>query len=360
MSTQINPVNSPRLPAEVPADAAGVEAQGPPPEAVLTQMAFGALLTQALYVAARLGIADLLAGGPRAVAELAAETETHERSLYRVLRSLAGAGVFAEVAPKTFGLTPLAEPLRADAPGSVRNGIIFMGEPWHFNVWSNMIHSVRTGEPAWGHAHGPEVFEYFAANPAHAEIFNSAMTDMSVVTAPVVVEAYDFSGFRRLADIAGGHGYLLSQILKANPGLSGVLFDVPPVVEGAAALLEREGVAGRVERVAGDFFAGVPRADAYVMKHIIHDWDDERASLILRNINAAMGEDGRVLIVETVVPEGNGPHYSKVLDLEMLTSPGGIERTAEEYAALLASAGLRLSRIVPTRSPFSIVEAVRG
>ena len=360
MSTQISPETSPTTPVETPTSETRPETQAPPPEAVLTQMAFGALLTQALSVAAKLGIADLLAKGPRPVAELAAETETHERSLYRVLRSLAGAGVFEEVEPRSFGLTPLAELLRSDAPGSMRNGLIFMGEEWHFNVWSNMLHSVRTGRPAWGHTHGAEVFEYFAANPEHAEIFNGAMTDMSVGTAPAVVEAYDFSGFGTLADIAGGHGYLLAQILKANPKLSGVLFDVAPVVEGAAALLKREGVADRVERVAGDFFESVPRADAYIMKHIIHDWDDARAALILRNINAAMGDEARVLIVETVVPEGNAPHYSKVLDLEMLTSPGGIERTAEEYAALLASAGLKLSRIVPTRSPFSIVEAVRG
>ena len=347
-------------------DAAGDVTPGapaqpaPPPEAVLTQMAFGAVLTQALYVAARLGLADLLKGGPRPVAELAAETGAHERSLYRLLRSLAGHGVFREVGPKVFGMTPLAEPLRADAPGSMRNGVIFMGEEWHYRVWSNMLYSVRTGRPAWGHTHGAEVFEYFAANPEQAEIFNGAMTDMSAGTAPAVVEAYDFSGFGTLADIAGGHGYLLAQILKANPGLSGILFDVPQVVEGAAALLEREGVAGRVERVAGDFFASVPRADAYIMKHIIHDWDDGRATVILKNINAAMGQEGRVLIVEAVVPEGNEPHYSKLLDLEMLASPGGVERTAEEYAALLAGAGLRLARVVPTRSPFSIVEAVRA
>jgi hypothetical protein len=323
-------------------------------------MAFGAMLTQALYVAAKLGVADRLAAGPRAVAELAPETGAHERSLYRLLRSLAANGIFRETAPRVFALTPLAELLRADAPGSMRNGVIFMGEEWHYRVWSDMAYSVRTGKPAWGHTHGEEVFDYFAANPARAEIFNGAMTDMSVAVAPVVVAAYDFSGIGTLADIAGGHGYLLAQILKANPSVSGILFDTPPVVGGAAALLEREGVSERVERVAGDFFDSVPRADAYVMKHIIHDWDDERAITILKNINAAMGADGKVLVVETVVPEGNEPHYSKLLDLEMLTSPGGVERTAEEYAALLSEAGLRLTRIIPTRSPFSIVEAVRA
>ncbi|HWW77501.1 MAG TPA: methyltransferase, partial [Pyrinomonadaceae bacterium] len=348
MSTQINTEATQPVQLESPDEAAGQPATeaaaqaAPPPEAILTQMFFGAMLTQALYVAAKLRIADKLAGGPRAVPELAAETGTHERSLYRLLRSLAGHGVFQETGPKVFALTPLAELLR-DAPGSMRNGVLFMGEEWHYRVWSNMEYSVRTGRPAWGHTHGgAEVFDYFAANPAQAEIFNGAMTDMSAAVAPVVVEAYDFSGTGTLADIAGGHGYLLAQILKANPGLKGVLFDVPPVIEGAAALLEREGVSSRVERVAGDFFAAVPRADAYVMKHIIHDWDDERAALILKNINRAMGEQGRVLIVETIVPEGNGPHYSKVLDLEMLTSPGGVERTAGEYAALLADAGLKL------------------
>ncbi|HEY0174020.1 MAG TPA: methyltransferase [Pyrinomonadaceae bacterium] len=359
MSTQMIPTETQTIPPTRTAEPQAA-ADGPPPEAVLTQMAFGTLLTQALHVAAKLGVADLLAGGPRPVSELAGATATHERSLYRVLRSLAGAGVFRETGEKVFGLTPLGELLRSDAPGSMRNGLIFMGEQWHLQVWSNMMHSVRTGRPAWGHTHGSEVFEYFAANPEHAEIFNGAMTDMSVVTAPAVVEAYDFSGFGTLADIAGGHGYLLSQILKATPGLSGILFDVPQVIEGAGALLGREGVSGRVERVAGDFFASVPRADAYIMKHIIHDWDDERAAAILRNINTAMGPGGRVLIVETIVPDGDGPHYSKLLDLEMLTSPGGAERTAGEYAALLASAGLRLSRIIPTRSPFSIVEATRG
>jgi hypothetical protein len=347
--------------ATAAAPAGEAPTQGPPPEAFLTQMAFGALMTQALYVAAKLGVADLLAGGPRTAAELAAETGTHEGALYRVLRSLAGAGVFSQPEPRVFALNPYGEALRTGAPNSIRNGAIFMGEEWHWKVWGRMMHSVRTGEAAWADAHGAEVFDYFAARPAEAGIFNRAMTDMSQAIAPVIVEAYDFSGIRTLADIAGGHGYLLAQVLKANPSMKGVLFDVPPVIAGADALLAAEGVAERVEKVSGDFFESVPEgADAYMMKHIIHDWDDERARKILRSIRRAMPASGRVLIVETVVPEGDEPHYSKLLDLEMLVSPGGAERTAREYAELLASEGFRLARIHPTRSPFSIVEAVRA
>jgi hypothetical protein len=336
------------------------EAQALPPEAFLTQIAFSAMATQALYVAARLGVADLLAAKPQTISELAAATGTHERSLYRLLRSLASIGIFKETEPKVFAQTPYSGPLCSDAPNSMRSGVIFMGEEWHWRVWGDMLHSVQTGKPAWGHVHGAEVFDYFAENPRQAEIFNNAMTDMSVATAPVVVEAYDFSGIKRLTDIAGGHGYLLAQVLKANPDMTGILFDVPPVIAGASVLLEEEGVSERVEKVSGDFFAAVPEgADAYMMKHIIHDWDDERATRILRNINTAMPQAGKVLIVEVVVPEGNEPHYSKLLDLEMLVSPGGVERTASEYRELLAAAGLRLTRIVPTRSPFSIIEGVR-
>lgn len=335
-------------------------AQPVPPEAFLTQIAFGALMTQALYVVAKLGIADLLANGPRSVAELAAETKTHERALYRVLRALAAVGIFTETDLQVFTLTPLAEPLRSDAPNSVRSGAIFMGEEWHWRVWGDLLYSVQTGKPGWGRVHGAEVFEYFTANPAQAEIFNNAMTDMSMSIAPVVVEAYDFSGIKTLADIAGGHGFMLAQILKANSQMKGILFDMPQVIEGAGAMLEREGVAKRVEKVAGDFFSSVPAgADAYIMKHIIHDWDDEHSIKILSNIREAMQPDGKVLIVETVVPEGNEPHYSKLLDIEMLSSPGGQERTAEEYGALLAASGLKLTRIVPTKSPFSIIEAMK-
>ncbi|HWP42465.1 MAG TPA: methyltransferase [Blastocatellia bacterium] len=341
--------------------AAAPAAPAVPPEQFLTQMAFGPLLSQALYVTAKLGIADLLAEKPQPVDRLAAATNTQELALYRVLRSLAGAGVFQEVEPKVFALTPNAEPLRSDVPNSFRSGVIFLGEEWHWRVWGNLLHSARTGGAAWIHVHGAEVFDYFAANHEESEIFNRAMTDMTTWAAPFILEAYDFSGFKSLVDVAGGHGYLLAQVLKAHPHLEGILFDVPAVIEGAGAMLEKEGVADRVERVSGDFFASVPRgADAYMLKHIIHDWDDERSVKILSNINAAMPAHGKVLIFETVVPQGDEPHYSKLLDLEMLASTGGLERTAEEYRELLARSDLRLSRIVATRSPFSIIEAVKA
>ena len=330
-----------------------------PPEAFLTNIAFGALMTQALAVAAELKIADFLAEKSTSIAELAAATNTHENALYRVLRSLASVGIFQETGGRVFSNTDYSEPLRSDAPNSMRNGAIFMGADWHWSVWGDALYSVQTGKPAWGHIHGGEVFDYFQQHAEHAAIFNGAMTDMSMGTAAPVVEAYDFSGIETLADIAGGHGYLLAQITKANENLTGVLFDMPQVIEGASALLERENVTSRVETVAGDFFASVPSADAYIMKHIIHDWDDERCVTILKNIHRAMNGDGKVLIVESVVPEGNESHYSKLLDLEMLVSPGGMERTAEEYRALLARAGFELTQIIPTKSPFSIIEAVK-
>src|SRR5207253_5143599 len=173
---------------------------------------------------------------------------------YRVVRSLASVGVFKETGPKVFALTPYADALRSGVPGSMRNNVIFMGEEWHWRVFGNMLYSVQTGKPAWGQTHGAEVFDYFAANPEQAEIFNRAMTGMSVATAPAVAEAYDFSGIKTLADIAGGHGYMLAHVLKAHPNIKGILFDIPSVIGGAGAILDKEGVGERVEQVAGDFF----------------------------------------------------------------------------------------------------------
>ncbi|HEX9961818.1 MAG TPA: methyltransferase [Pyrinomonadaceae bacterium] len=333
-----------------------------PNEAVLGQIVMGAFTSQAVYVAAKLGIADLVKDNPRPVAELAAETNTDANALYRVLRALASIGVFTETEPKTFALTPFAEPLLSDRAGSMRDMAIWIGEEAHWRVYGEMLYSVQTGKTAWGRVHGEEVFPYlFQTNPALGDIFNRAMTSFSSSVAPAVAQAYDTSGIETLVDVAGGQGLLLSAFLKANPNLKGVLFDLPAVIESAGALLESEGVAERVETVTGDFFASVPAGgDAYMMKHIIHDWDDERSLAILKNIHSAMNENGRVLIVEMVVREGNEPDFSKIMDLEMLVSPGGVERTAEEYRELLSRAGFRLTRIVPTASPYSIVEAVKA
>jgi len=342
--------------------SAAAEAAIPmPPEAQLMQIVAGCFPSQAVYVVAKLGIADLLKGEPLPVAELARKTGTHEQSLNRVLRCLASLGIFRETESREFELTPTAELLLSDHPGSMRDAAVFMGEPWHWSVYSDMLYSVTTGKVAWEHVHGKEVFPYFQEHPEEYEIFNRAMTSLSTNVLPAIVEAYDFAGVKKLADIAGGHGMLLAGFLKTNPALHGLLFDLPQVIEGAPELLEKEGVADRVELKTGDFFESVlGGADAYMMKFIIHDWDDDRALKILRNIHQALPSDGRLLLVEMVVPAGNEPHFSKIQDLEMLVSPGGVERTPDEFRDLLTGAGFELRRIIPTKSPLSIVEAFKS
>lgn len=330
-------------------------ANGAPAEAVLTGIMLGSLASQALYVGAKLGIADQLANGPKPVEELARATETDASSMYRVLRALASLGIFAEQDGRVFAMTPAAEPLRSDVPNSLRDTAIFMGEEWHWDVWGKLIFSVRTGKSAWAEMHGDDVFGYFERNKEAGEIFNRAMSSFTGLAAKAVVEAYDFSGIETLVDIAGGHGRLLSGVLESYPSIRGVLFDLPHVIEGARQSVK----ATNVELVTGDFFVNVPGgADAYIMKHIIHDWDDERALTILRNIRNVMNPSGKVLLVEAVIADGNNQDFGKLLDLEMMVSPGGKERTAAEYEELFARAGLRMTRIVPTKSPYSVIEAV--
>ncbi len=330
-----------------------------PPEVVLTQLIVGSLAAQTVYVAAKLGIADLLAGGPKSVEDLATSTGTHAPSLYRVLRAAASLGVFSEQENKVFALNPVAQVLLSNVPNSLRDMAIFMGEDWHWDVWGKTLYSVQTGKSAWAQAHGDDVFDYFKTKPEALEIFNRAMTSLSTLSIKAVIEGYDFSGIDTLIDIAGGHGRMLTEILEANPSLRGVLFDMPQVIEGARENVAKSSVADRVEFAPGDFFAGVPAGgDAYIMKHIIHDWDDERSLIILKNIKQAMNPGARVLLVEAVVSENSGPDLSKLMDIEMLVSPGGKERTAAEYKELFAQAGLRLTRIIPTKSAYSIIEAV--
>lgn len=331
-----------------------------PPDAILSQMIWGGLMQQSICVAARLSIADFLAEKPQTAGVLAAQTETHESSLYRVLRLLASAGVFAENASGKFELTPIGELLRKDAPNSMRDFAIMLGEDWMWHAWLELMHSVKTGEVAHEKVQGMSSFEFFEKNEKAGKVFNRAMTNLSKMAVPAIVEAYDFSGAKKIVDIAGGHGFLLSGILQANPGARGVLFDLPYVIENAGELLEKEGTATRVELVPGDFFENVAAGgDIYLMKHIIHDWNDAQSVKILQSIHRAINEDGELLIVEMVVPQGNEPSPSKMLDIEMLVMEGGKERTEKEYRDLLAAADFRLTRIVPTRSPYSIVEAVK-
>jgi ubiquinone/menaquinone biosynthesis C-methylase UbiE len=240
--------------------------------------------------------------------------------------------------------------------------VIWIGEPAHWSVYADMMHSVRTGKPAWDHVHGEPVFPYlFKTNVELGNIFNRAMASYSHQSIAGVLAAYDFSGVSTIADIAGGLGHLIASILKEYPSSKGVLFDLKEVLTNAPTMLESYGVADRVELVEGDFFKEIPVvADVYLLKHIIHDWYDDNCEMILRNIRNVMPDDGRVLIVDAVIPEGNAPHMGKIMDLEMLISPGGVERTAAEFSSLLDRSGFRLNRIIETPSPMSIVEAVKA
>ena len=335
--------------------------QSVPPDVVLMQMLFGAQMQRGVCLAVRLGIPDLLAEQTQTAEELAAKTGTHAPSLYRLLRTLASIGVFAENAEKKFELTPISALLRDGAPNSMRDFAVMMGEEWIWQAWGELPYSVQTGGVAHEKAQGMGSFEFFQKNAEAGKVFNAAMTNFTRAIIPAFVEAYDFSGVNRLVDVAGGHGLLLAGVLKANPRLRGVLFDLPFVLEGAVGLLAEEGVSDRVELVLGNFFESVPTgADAYMMKHIIHDWDDESSIKILRNIHSAIDENGKILIVEMVIPEGSEPHPSKALDILMLVMEGGKERTKYEYGKLLEASGFRLTRVIPTKSPYSVIEGERA
>jgi hypothetical protein len=326
---------------------------------LLYQIGTGYMVSAALQTVLQLEIADRLAMGPRPVADLAREAGVNEDALYRVLRALATVGVFNEEPSRTFALTPAGAMLRK-GPGTFRDMGIFITSPTHFRVYAEMLHSVQTGQPAAEKVLGKPVFEYLAEQPAFAELFNNAMTGFSANVAPAVLKVYDFSDVGTLVDVAGGHGGVLTTILRAYPRMQGVLFDLPHVVDGARSVIEAAGVSDRCRTEAGDFFKAVPSGgDAYIMKHIIHDWDDERSTIILENIRTALGAkaDGRVILIDSVLAGGNEPDLGKLIDLEMLLMPGGKERNADEFRALFAGAGFTLTRIERTESPLCVIEA---
>jgi hypothetical protein len=324
----------------------------------LYQLGTGYMVAAALQTVLQLEIPDRLAEGPRSVADLAAETGVKVDHLYRVMRTLASVGVFAELGSRQFTLTP-ASALMKKGPGSFRDMGLFITSPTHFRVYAEMMHSLKTGEPAANKVLGKPVFEYLPENPEFSERFNNAMTAFSANVAPAALKVYDFSGIGTLVDVAGGHGQVLTTILRAYPTMRGVLFDLPHVIAGAGPVVNGSGVADRCRTESGDMFTGVPRGDAYIMKHIIHDWDEERATVILKNIRAALdpSRGGRVILLESVLQPGNEPDLGKIIDLEMMMMPGGRERTADEFRALFDGAGFALTRIERTESPLCVIEA---
>jgi O-methyltransferase domain/Dimerisation domain len=334
-------------------------AQGPQPSEQLMQLTTGYMVSAALYTATKLGIADLLKNGPRPTRDLAAATGTNEDALYRLLRALASVGVFSECSPRTFELTAVAEPLRSDWDDSFQDMVLWMADEFHFHTYPEMLHSVKTGETIVEKVYGDSCFDHLTKDKELGEVFNRAMTMFSKMLTPAVLEAYDFSPLngKTLVDIGGGHGHLLTAILKKYPEIRGVIFDLEHVLAGARARIGEQALAGRCDAAGGDFFVAVPPADAYLMKHIIHDWSDDKAVSILKNCHRAGRGNANVILIEAVLTPGNEPSFAKWLDLEMLLLPGGRERTEEDFAKLFERAGFRLMRVLQTKSPVCVLEA---
>lgn len=322
----------------------------------LTRIMLSVALSRALSTVAELGVADHIeAGSPQSIASLASATGTHERSLYRILRFMASHGLFKETDSCQFDHTPLSQCLRSDAEGSFRAAAQMMHRV--FPTWDGLHHSALTGEPGFNQVYGQPIFEYIGKHPDLGPIFDAGMTAIHGYETGAMLEAYDFSGIETLADIGGGNGSLLSAVLLRHPKLKGILFDLGHVVGRAQANLQASGVADRCTVVEGSFFESIPSgADAYIFRHIIHDWNDEQCVQILSHCLQVIPANGKLLLVEAVVPTGNEPSLAKDFDMTMLTLPGGIERTAEEYKTLLEQAGFQLNSITSTPSIVSVIE----
>lgn len=326
------------------------------PRRALLRLVSGYQLSQALHVAARLDVGDRLAGGSRSSDDLAVETAVHADALYRLLRALAAAGVLRELDGRRFELTELGEGLRSDVSGSVHGWALMVGRPMHWNTWSSLIESIRTGDNTFRLVHGTDVWSYRAQRPEELTIFDGAMTSMTGVVDAAILDAYDFGRFGEIVDIAGGRGALLAAILAKHEGVRGVLFDQPDVVANAEPLVGWLGDRCRV--VGGNFFESVPDgADAYLLKAILHDWEDEECITILRVIRRAMPDNGVVVVLERDLGRPNENAAAKLSDLNMLVNPGGRERNEEEYAALFRAAGLRYAGATPAAVGVTVFEA---
>jgi len=314
--------------------------------------------SRAISAAAKLGVADLLAEGPKPVEELARATGTDSRMLYRVLRCIAAVGIFAELPDGRIALTPLAEYLRSDVPGTMRHFAIMTGEDFMWRPYGHLVDAMKTGKQPFEHVYGQRVFEYMESHPELEAVFNNAMTSFTERAAVEIALDYDFSPFSVIADLGGGHGHLLGSILAEYPDITGVLMDRPQVVDGALPVLQRLGVEERVRRFGGDFFKGVPEgADAYILRTVLHDWSDDESIAILTNVRRAIGanSEARLLIMETVVSTGNEWDYGKIMDIEMMVNVGGQERTEDEWRRLLELSGFELESVSETLPPTSIL-----
>jgi O-methyltransferase domain/Dimerisation domain len=327
----------------------------------LVQMATAHWVSRIVLVAAELEIADHLADGPKTAESLAGPTRTHAPSLYRFLRTLASLGILTEDATHRFGLTPLGQALRKGAPGSARASILTLAGEWISRGMEQLRYSVETGKSGVEKVLGKPIFDWLAEHPDQASLFSETMIGVHGAEPSTVAAAYDFSAVDTIVDVGGASGNLLTTILGHHPKPRGVLFDLPHVVRDAPPLIASRGQQDRVTIESGSFFDKLPEGgDAYLLSHIIHDWSEEQCLTILGNCRRAMKPGSRLLIIEMVLPLGDTPHPGKMLDMMMLVGPGGQERTEPEYAALLGKAGLRLTRVVPTASPVSVVEAVHA
>ncbi|MBS1915556.1 MAG: methyltransferase [Bacteroidetes bacterium] len=334
--------------------------QLPPPPAQMMQLITGFWTSCCIYSAAKLNIADHLKDGSKNAAQLAEATHSHAPSLYRVLRALSSVGIFKEDKAHQFELTPLGNTLQTDVPGSMKAmAIAQLGD--HFNAWGNLLYSIKTGNISFDHIEGMPVWKYYQMHPDEGLNFMKAMSGLTEAVIMYVLPEYDFSCFKTIVDVGGGNGTLLMAVLDKAPGTNGIVFDEEYVVEETKKLIAQKGYGNRCETAAGSFFDFIPEnADAYIMKMVLHDWNDEQCLQILKNCNKAMKPGSKLLVLDSVIPEGNEPHPGKFMDINMLAMTGGRERTEGEFASLFSKAGLKLSRVVQTHSPmFSIVEAIK-
>jgi hypothetical protein len=340
------------------ATSATAQGQTPPAHAGMMQLLTGVYVAGAISCLAQMGIPDLVEAGPKSAGELAKQLGAQPQALYRLMRATASVGVLSEGPDGKFSETPLSAVLRSNGNPSLRAFAILGGREWHSRGWSHLEYCVRTGKQALDKIYGMPIFEYFQQNAEEARNFNDAMTALSMIDGPAVAAAYSFDGIHSIVDVAGGHGLLLATILRRNPHMKGILYDVPNVVEGA-----KDGplkpLMDRCTLASGDMFSSVPAgADAYIMKHIIHDWPDDLCVKILKACRKGVNAGGKLLVVDHVIQTGNDFAPGKFLDLQMLIFPGGCERTEKQFRELFAAAGWRLTRIVPTADAKSIVEGV--